>query len=94
MLITTVREFLNALRAGKYAWPGGYPRFFVTADGEALSFDAAVSEVWTIARAIRDGYEKQWIVAGVDVNWEEPNMYCAHTGVRIESAYAEPEPAR
>lgn len=32
-----------------------------------------------------------WAIAGEDINWEGPALYCSHTGYRIESAYAEPE---
>jgi hypothetical protein len=34
-------QFNKDLEAGPYAFPGGYPRFFITADGEALSFESA-----------------------------------------------------
>jgi len=91
MGITTVREFMQALRSGKYTWPGCYPTFFVTSDGEVLSHDSARSEVWQIARAIRDNDRGR--VVGVDVNWEDPSLYCDHSNERIESAYAEPEDA-
>jgi len=36
MKINTVKDFGEALRNGPYAWPGGYPLFFITADGGAL----------------------------------------------------------
>jgi hypothetical protein len=41
MTIETVSDFRRAMRSGPYAFPGGYPLFFVMADGEALSFKAA-----------------------------------------------------
>jgi hypothetical protein len=28
-------------------------------------------------------------VEALDVNWENPDLYCDHCGARIESAYAE-----
>lgn len=34
------RTLKQALR-NKYAWPGGYPLYLITQDGEALSIDAA-----------------------------------------------------
>ncbi len=85
----TVRNFLDQLRSGPYTSAGSYPIFFYCADGEVLSFKAAKENVWTIARAIRDGYEKQWIVIGGEINYENTNLYCAHTSERIESAYCE-----
>ena len=30
-----------------------------------------------------------WRVIACDVNWEDENLYCAHSGKRIESAYCE-----
>jgi hypothetical protein len=36
--ITVIEE---SLAAGPYAFPGGYPKYFVMADGEALSHSAA-----------------------------------------------------
>ena len=41
MLIKSSTEFIKSLEYGPYAWPGGYPLFFITKDGAALSFDAA-----------------------------------------------------
>jgi hypothetical protein len=29
-------------------------------------------------------------VEALDVNWEDPDLFCDHCGNRIESAYAEP----
>ena len=38
--INSVEEFESALKNGPFAWPGGYPLYFVTADCDAVSFDA------------------------------------------------------
>ena len=35
-----MQRLKQAIRS-KYAWPGGYPLYLVTVDGEALSIDAA-----------------------------------------------------
>jgi hypothetical protein len=79
----------RALR-DKYAWPGGYPLYLVTSDGEALSIDAARENWREIVRAhLQNDKRCGWHIAGVDVNWENPDLYCAHTGERIESAYCE-----
>jgi len=79
----------SALRS-KYAWPGGYPLYLITSDGEALSIDAARENWRCIVRAhLQNAYRSGWHIAGVDVNWENPDLYCAHTGARIESAYGE-----
>jgi hypothetical protein len=90
MLINNTKDLRDAVRAGKYAWPGGYPRYFIAADGEALSFDAVRAEYRQVLRAVKyPRTDTQWQVACTDINWENPDLYCAHTGERIESAYAE-----
>jgi hypothetical protein len=88
----TLLELKAALRSGPYAWPGGYPVFFFTAYGEALSFEA-VKGNWreVCAAMMHKGSAKDWEVVSSYINWEDPDLYCAHTGERIESAYAEPE---
>jgi hypothetical protein len=77
----TTLEVKRALKAGPYAWPGGYPLFFVTRDGASLSFDA-----------MRERFkEEAGAVYGAQVNWEDDALYCDHTGKRIPSAYGEDE---
>lgn len=89
MLINSISDFRAAVRNGPYAWPGGYPMFFVTSDGAALSFDAVKSERRNVLESIRDHADDGWRVVGVDINWEDPDLICDHTGKRIESAYAD-----
>jgi hypothetical protein len=88
----TLLQIKQALRNGPYAWPGGYPMFFVTADGGVLSF-AAVRKEWRniVDAHLRKDRRGGWYIEGYDINWEEPDLFCDHTGTRIESAYAEPE---
>lgn len=83
------QELKQALRDGPYAWPGGYPKYFVASDGEALSFAAVRAEFKQVLNSTRYKLNDGWRVVGVDINWEDPELYCAHTGERIESAYAE-----
>lgn len=89
MQIKTPKDFGNALKEGPYAWPGGYPIFFLTSDGGALSFATAWNERDQIVQAIVDKDNSGWRVVGSDVNWEDPELYDDHTSNRIESAYAE-----
>lgn len=77
------------MRHGPYAWPGGYPMFFVMADGEALSFDAAKKERRCLLEALRDNDRSGWRPVAFEVNWEDEELLCAHTGKRIESAYGD-----
>ena len=89
MTINTISDFRKAVRNGPYVWPGGYPLYFLTSDGEALSFNAAKQERRSILEAIRDHDNSGWRVVAMDVNWEDGDLHCAHTGERIESAYAD-----
>ena len=88
MEIKNAEGFLTTLESGPYAWPGGYPLYYVTKDCEALSFEAARENQKLIAEAIRDGYEADWIVVSIEINWEDPELFCCHSNKRIESAYA------
>ncbi len=87
--IATGLQLRETLRAGPYAWPGGYPLYFVADDGEALSFDSVRANIRQVLRSIRDGVNDGWRVLGVDVNYEDPALFCAHSGDRIPSAYSE-----
>lgn len=85
------RDLKQALRAGPYTFPGGYPLYFVMADGEPLSFESARENYKLLLAAIRGNCDSGWRPVAVTVNWEDPELYCSDTGKRIESAYAEPE---
>ena len=87
MQLTTSADLKRALRTGPYAWPGGYPLFFVTDDGEALSFQAVMENIRLVFHSIRHQNNDGWRVIAVDINYEDQQLYCAHTGERIESAY-------
>jgi len=93
MRIESFEEFEKALADGPYAFPGGYPLYFVMSDGEAMSFKAAVAEKERIREAFEDrsSSDRDWIPMGVEINYEDANLYCCHTNERIESAYAEDE---
>jgi hypothetical protein len=84
--IETVADFKATLRAGPYAWPGGYALYFVTADGAVLSFAAARREFPTIAAAIRDNHTSGgWrIVATGCTADDDDTPVCDHTGEPIE----------
>lgn len=90
MHIKYVWDLNKALADGKYAWPGGYPLYFITADGGALSFDAVIENAGLIRDAvITQDTHSGWCVCAVDVNWEDTDLVCDHTGNKIESAYGE-----
>lgn len=85
----SIADFRRDMRHGPYAWPGGYPLYFVMSDGAALSFKAARSNARLILGAIQDGDSSGWCPIGLDINYEDANLYCADSGERIPSAYAD-----
>jgi len=89
MLIHSISDFRKAIRNGAYAWPGGYPLYWLMADGEACAFDVAKSERRQMLEAIAERKIRphdQWLPIALEVNWEDADLYCAHTGKKIESA--------
>jgi hypothetical protein len=91
MEITNICEFRKAYRNGPYAWPGGYPLFFIASDGAALSFDAVRQNLKSVLHSIAYRVNDGWRVVGMEINWEDASLYCEHSGKRIESAYGEDE---
>ena len=89
MNINTIGDFRRAIRAGPYAWPGGYPLYFITSDGAALSYAAAKAARRDVLEAIAAHADDGWRVVAVLVNWEDVELMCDHTGKSIESAYGE-----
>lgn len=61
----------------KYAWPGGYPIYYLT-QFVVLCADCAA----------KDTDEDDPIIER-DINWEDPSLYCEECGNRIKSAYCE-----
>ena len=59
--ISTGPELCSTLRHGKWAWPGGYPLYFVTDDGGALCFDCARHELFNIIHSIRNDVSDGWL---------------------------------
>jgi hypothetical protein len=87
MNIKTLSDFRRAMRHGPYAWPGGYPCYFVTSDGAALSFDAARNNRRLIIDSIVNRVDDGWRIVGMDINWEDDQLYCDHSNDKIEAAY-------
>lgn len=82
-----------------YAWPGGYPLFYLCADGGILCPKCANEnkEVY-ITSDDKTSEEKenrfddpQWHVIAVDINYEDTTMYCDHCNAHIVSAYGDDE---
>ena len=87
--IETVAQFLEALDAGPYAWPGGYPVYFITHDGAALSFEAVREQFAQVVWDFINDASTGWRVCACEINYENDDLTCDHTGELIESAYGE-----
>lgn len=75
----------------KYAWPGGYPIFYVTADNGTLCATCANTERSASTDDL-DAHcpdDDQWRIVASDINWEDSDLQCDHCNARIESAYGE-----
>lgn len=73
---------LNAFMLGSqlrsFTSVGGYPLFYVTKQNSCLC-----------SRCATDNDQDFDPIVAVDVNWENPDLYCDECSQRIESAYAE-----
>jgi hypothetical protein len=93
MLIKSISDFRAVVRNGAYAWPGGYPLFWVMADGGACAFNVAKDERRFMLQALADNSRSdQWRPVAIEVNWEDADLRCDATGELIESAYGEVTP--
>lgn len=91
MEIKNTKDFDTALTDGPYVWPGGYPCYYITADGAALCPTCAEKEQELIRESIAAKSDDGWRVVGKDVNWEDSYLYCDHCNAHIESAYCADE---
>ncbi len=68
------------------SFPGLYPRYAITNDGQPLCSDCCKAErKLTATTTGTDG----WCVVAVTINWEDATLRCAHCSSRISSAYGE-----
>lgn len=65
-----------------YAWPGGYPLFYLDKEGNVLCPSCANREI-----------DQAQEVIAQDVNWEDPSLFCDDCSTRIQSAYSDDEEA-
>ena len=72
-----------------YAWPGGYPIYYIADDGGVLCPTCVNKEIRRVVEstvtAAGDGFE----LVGAEVNWEDAALFCEHCNKRVQSAYAE-----
>jgi hypothetical protein len=81
-------SFIESLRDenGKlpaYAWPGGYPVYYLASDNGVLCPKCANEY------KPESDNENQLKPLAFGINWEDAMLFCEHCNVRIESAYCE-----
>ena len=87
--IATTAQLKATLRAGQFTCPGGYPLYFITSDGATLSFESVRKELSQVLWSIRNEVDDGWRVVGCDVNCEDTELICDHSGELIPSAYGD-----
>ncbi len=83
-------EFRRALRTDlkyRYTSYGCYPLFLLLTDGATLCWTCAHEERAAICRSAITKSNDGWRPAGVQVNWEDQDLYCDNCSAGIEAAY-------
>lgn len=78
-----------------FAWPGGYPLFYLFADGGVICPKCANENIAEIDAAMRDERGNRphssgcggWSICDVDINYEDAALLCDHCGEFIDPAY-------
>jgi len=83
--IESTQDLKACIRAGEFAWPGGYRLFFITADGGALSFKAVKDNLSSVIYSIRNDVNDGWKVTGLDNTelYDEQPLFCDHTNEQL-----------
>ncbi len=80
----------SAIEYDTFAWPGGYPIFYVTQDNAPLCPKCANDNISLCAcPAESQEADPQWRIIAADINYEDDSLYCDNCNQRIESAYGE-----
>ncbi len=89
--VTNVADLKATLRAGEFAWPGGYQMFFVNRRGEALSFEGVRAHLAEVIEDMQShagaGLTGVGSIVACEINYEDTSLYCELTGKDIPAAY-------
>lgn len=86
--ISKARHVAATLRAGCVTWPGCYPLYFITCDGEAMCFDCVRKEFRRIVADFLTG-DSGWKIAACEMNEENQDLFCCHCNEQIPSAWGD-----
>lgn len=70
-----------------YAWPGGYPFYYVTRDGGCLCPSCANENM----NLTLDKDYDQWCIVAQEINYEDNDLQCDNCYVDIPAAYGDDE---
>ena len=86
--IRTGRELRATLRAGAYAWPGGYTIALICADGEMASISGLLRDRSAYRMAIRHIRDQaDCRIVGAMLYDAGDTRWCAYTNAAIEPSY-------
>ncbi len=86
----TTKDIKTALRNGPFAWPGGYPLYFLSHGGDVLCFGCVRSNFRSVVEHTKMGDRSaSWHLGACEVHWEGSPLECAECQCEIESAYGE-----
>lgn len=86
-VIETGKQLCATLRAGPYAWPGGYPLFIGSSTGESAHFECVKENLSSITHDLR--HNQRFGPMYCEVNYENVDLYCDCCSQKIESAYGD-----
>ena len=69
------------------AWPGGYPIFYLTDDGECMCPQCVKDNLEQIKESTESQAQDGWQIVGHDINYEDQEMYCCNCYEKIDPAY-------
>lgn len=82
-IVEQVKDYIRE----PWAFPGGYPLVLVMDDGECLCPACAKDNFKLIVAATKSNARDGWQAAGVQVNWEDNELFCANCDNQLEAAY-------
>jgi hypothetical protein len=83
------KDLQEFIRCSGWAWPGGYPMALMMLDGECIDAKTAKDHYRLIRDNMRDRTSSDWVPVATFINWEDENLFCAHSNRQIQSAYGE-----
>ncbi len=91
---TRIRTSIDAVKdmiRQPYAWPGGYAKVMIMADGDSMCAHCVKENYHSILRATRDNDRSGWQAYAAEIHWEGAPLQCCGCAMDIPSEYGDPE---